>query len=202
MTKAGRGGIGTTLILALLLVVVSLAAGVGLALVIWNPTQPDDEAVVLGIRRLNQLTTVEYTAQVLVTEEENAEIFQQPLPEFLTGEQLLLVAVGEVQAGVDLDTLGPEDVRVVGETITIDLPDAQILGFSLDEGKTRLYDRDRGLFKIRGNDELIEEARRKAEDRGVETARENDILEKAQDNAEVSIRTLMTSSGYERVVFQ
>ncbi len=43
---------------------------------------------------------------------------------------------------------------------------------------------------------------RKAEDRVVEIARENDILEKAQANAEGSIRTLMTSSGYERVVFQ
>ena len=36
----------------------------------------------------------------------------------------------------------------------------------------------------------------------MEIARENDILEKAQANAEGSIRTLTTSSGYERVVFQ
>ena len=43
--------------------------------------------------------------------------------------------------------------------------------------KTRLYDRDRGLFKIRRNDELIEEARRDAEDRMVEAARENNILQ-------------------------
>ena len=202
MTKIGGGGFGTTLVLALLLVIVSVAAGAGIAYLIWNPTEPADSTVVQGIRQLNELATVEYTAQALVTEEENAEIFQQPLPEFLTGEQLLLVAVGEVEAGVDLDRLGPEDVRVVGETVMIDLPDARILGSSLDEDKTRLYDRDRGLFKIRGNDELIEEARRDAEDKIVETARENGILEKAQNNAEVSIRALATSFGYERVVFQ
>lgn len=180
-TKVMGGGIGTTLVLAVLLVAVSLAAGLGLAFVIWNPTEPDESASVLGIRQLNELATVEYTTQVLVTEEENAQIFRQPLPEFLTGEQLLLVAVGEVQAGVDLDTLGPEDVQSVGKTVTIELPEARILGTSLDEDKTRLYDRDRGLLKPRGNDELIEEARR---------------------DAEVSIRTLMTSLGYEEVVFQ
>ncbi len=201
MTKVGRGGVGTTLILALLLVIVSAAAGVGLALAIWNPTEPDDTAVVLGIRRLNELATVEYTTQVIVTEEENAEIFRQPLPEFLTGEKLLLVAVGEVEAGVDLDELGPDDVRVLGETVIIDLPDARVLGASLDEDKTRLYDRDRGLLKIRGNDELIEEARRDAEDEIVKAARDNGILAKAQNNAEVSIRTLMLSFGYDEVQF-
>ncbi len=202
MTKVGRGGVGTTLILALLLVIVSAAAGVGLALAIWNPTEPDDTAVVLGIRRLNELATVEYTTQVIVTEEENAQIFGWTPPEAVTGEKLLLVAVGEVEAGVDLDELGPEDMRVLGETVIIDLPDARILGSSLDEDKTRLYDRDRGLLTGGGNDELIEEARRDAEDEIVETARENGILAKAQNNAEVSIRTLVISVGYERVVFQ
>jgi hypothetical protein len=92
-------------------------------------------------------------------------------------------------------------VRVMGETVIIDLPDARIIDSSLDEDKTRLYDRDRGLFKIRGNDELIEEARRDAEDRMVEAAEENDILERAQNNAEASITTLVTSLGYDEVTF-
>jgi hypothetical protein len=199
--KISSGGFGATLILAMLLVVVSVAAGAGLVYLIWNPTQPDEPAVVEGIQRLNELATVKYTTQVLVTKEENAEIFRQPLPEFLTGEKVLLVAVGEVEAGVDLDELGPEDVRVTGDTVHIDLPAARILDSSLDEDKTRLYDRDRGVLKIRGDDDLIEEARRDAEDRMVEAAKDNDILTKAQDNAEASIRTLITSLGYDEVRF-
>jgi Protein of unknown function (DUF4230) len=199
VTKTRSGGFGTTLILALLLVIVSI--GAGLAYLIWNPTEPDEPAVVQGIQRLNELATVRYTTQVLVTEEENATFFRQPLPEFLTGEKVLLVAVGEVEAGVDLDELGPQEVRVTGDTVYINLPQARILDSSLDEDKTRLYDRDQGLFKIRGNDELIEEARRDAEDRMVEAARENDILDKAQDNAETSISTLVTSLGYDEVQF-
>jgi hypothetical protein len=201
MTKIGSGGLGTTLILALLLVIVSVAAGAGLVYLIWNPTEPDEPAVVQGIQRLNELATVKYTTQVIVTEKENTKILRQPLPEFLTGEKVLLVAVGEVEAGVDLDELGPEDVRVKGDTVYIDLPEARILDSSLDEDKTRLFDRDRGLFKIRGNDELIEEARRDAEDRMVEAARENDLLDKARDNSEASISTLITSLGYDEVRF-
>jgi hypothetical protein len=175
--------------------------GAGLVYLIWNPTEPDEPAIVQGIHRLNELATAKYTTQVVVTEEENTKIFRQPLPEFLTGEKVLLVAVGEVEAGVDLDELGPEDVRVTGDTVYINLPEARVLDSSLDEDKTRLYDRDRGLFKIRGNDELIEEARCDAEGRMVEAARENDILDKAQDNAETSISTLVTSLGYDEVQF-
>jgi len=156
---------------------------------------------VLGVQRLNELATVRQTVQVIVTEEENESILTQPLPEFLTGEKLLLVAVGEVEAGVDLDELGDDDVRVVGKTVTIDLPDARILGSSLDEDQTRLYDRDRGLLKLRGNDDLLEEARRDGEDRMVETAREGGIIEQAQNNAEDSIRAFATSLGYRQVVF-
>jgi Protein of unknown function (DUF4230) len=199
--KMSSGGLGATLILALLLVIVSVAAGAGLVYLIWNPTEPDEPAVVQGIQRLNELATVKYTTQVLVTEEENSEIFRQPLPEFLTGEKVLLVAVGEVEAGVDLDELEPEDVRVKGDTVYLDLPAARILDSSLDEDKTRLYDRDRGVFKIRGDDDLIEEARRDAVDKMVEAARENGILDKAQDNAETSISTLVTSLGYDEVRF-
>ena len=201
MTKAGRDGFGTTLILALLLVILSVAAGAGLTYLIWNPTEPDKPPVVLGIRQLNELATVEQTIQVVVTEEENAEIFQQPLPEFLTGEKLLLVAVGEVEAGVNLDELREEDVRIIGETVIIDLPEARILDTSLDEDATTLYDRDRGLLKPRGNDELIEEARRSALKKIQEGAENNDVLEQAQTNAEDSIRVLVTTLGYERVQF-
>lgn len=210
MAKIRGGGFATTLVLALLLVALALAAGVGIARygdripwladLLGEPTR-DSDAVIEGIQRLNELATVRYTTQVIVTEEENERILQQPLPEFLTGESVILVAWGEVEAGIDLDELGKDDVQVEGERTTIDLPEARILESSLDEDRTRLFDRDRGLLKIRGNDALLEEARRDAEDRMVEIARENGIVEQAENNAEDSIRQFLTSLGYDQVVF-
>lgn len=202
MNKAGRGGFGRTVVPAVALVVVSLAAGVGLAYLVWEAGTEEGGDAVLGIRQLNELATVEYTTQVVVTVEENPKILRLlPSPDFLTGEQLIVVAEGEVEAGIDLGDLGEDEVRVAGVTVFVELPDARILGTSLNEDGTRLYDRDRGLLRIRGNDELIDAAREKAEDRVFDVARKNGILEKAQDNAEDSIRGLVTSLGYQRVVF-
>jgi hypothetical protein len=49
----------------------------------------------------------------------------------------------------------------------VELPRARVLHSSLDEDKTRLHDRDPRLLRIRGNDALLEEARRDAEDKMV-----------------------------------
>jgi hypothetical protein len=118
----------------------------------------------------------------------------------LTREEVLLVATGEVEAGVDLYELESDDVQVQGNRITIDLREARILGSSLDEENTQLCAWDSGWL-VREDYTLVEEARRDAEERILETAQENGILEQAQNNAEDSIRTFLNSLGYEEVVF-
>jgi hypothetical protein len=70
------------------------------------------------------------------------------------------------------------------------------------QAQTKLYDRDRGLLRLRGNDDLLDDARRDGKYRMVETARENGIIEQARDNAEDSIRTLVPSLGYREVMFK
>jgi hypothetical protein len=61
ITKTSSGGFGTTLILAILLVLVSAASDAGFVYLNWNPTEPQEPTVVPGIHRLNDLATVKYT---------------------------------------------------------------------------------------------------------------------------------------------
>jgi hypothetical protein len=44
---------------------------------------------------------------------------------------------------------------VIGDTVTIDLPEPQILSASLDEEKTRVYDRDFSPLNVRPDDDLV-----------------------------------------------
>jgi hypothetical protein len=118
----------------------------------------------------------------------------------LSGEKIL-VATGEVEAGVDQAEMGEDDVRVDGDRMTIDLLEPQILSSSLDEERTRVYDRDRGLFNLGADDVLVQEARQAAGAEVVATAEENGILQTAESNTEESIRAFVTTLGFEEVEF-
>lgn len=204
-----RSGLGTTLVLALVIVVLAVLLGVGLAnygeklpllgpLFVEEPARTTTSPVVVeGIQELDRLATVRWTESVVVTRESGGTRLEQ----FLTGERVLLVATGEVEAGVDLAEINEDDVRVDGDRVTIDLPEPQILSSSLDEERTRVYDRDRGLLNLGADDVLVQEARRDAEAEVVSTAEENGILETAERNAEESIRAFVTTLGFEEVEF-
>jgi len=205
-------GLGTTLVLALLIVVLSVALGIGigrfdflerLPVVGWllkdEPEQTTTGPVVVeGIQDLNQLTTLHWKGFVFVTIESGGTRWEQ----IVSGEVVRLVAVGDVEAGVNLAELEQGDVRVEEKTVTIQLPEPEILSVSLDESETRVYDRDFSLLNIRPDDETPEKARDVALDRIAEAAREDDVLNTAEKNAEDSIRAFVTTLGFEEVRFE
>lgn len=212
MGKKG-GGLGTTLVLALVIVVVGVGLGVALntqgfmeRLPVIGPLFYEEEpaqtttgpVVVEGVQDLNRLATVRWRESVIVTRESGGT----ELERFLAGEKVLLVATGDVEAGVDLASLGRDDVKVSGETVTIRLPEPEILSVSLDEQKTGVYDRDFGPLNLRPDDDLVEQARAAAVDRIEQAARDEDILDQAEQNAEDSIRAFVRTLGFEEVRFE
>jgi hypothetical protein len=206
------GGIGTTFVLALVIVVLSVALGVGIGSFDFTERMPvigpllEDRpprtttgpVVVEGIQELDQLATVRWTESVLVTRESGGTDLERTL----TGERVLLVATGDVEAGVSLAELGEDDVRVDGEVVNIRLPEPEILSVSLDEEETRVYDRDFGPLNFRPDDGLVEEARDVALDKLEKAALDEDILDQAEQNGENSIRAFVTTLGFEEVRFE
>lgn len=203
----------TTLVLALVIVVLSAGLGVGISqfgfmqrLPIVGPflfeKQPEKTTtgpvVVEGIQDLNQLTTLHWKGYVFVTKESGGTRLER----VFSGEVVRLVAIGDVDAGVDLAEVEQGDVRVTEETVTIRLPEPEILSVSLDEDETRVYDRDFSLLNIRPDDEMAEEARDVALDRITEAAREDDVLDTAEKNAKDSIRAFVTTLGFKEVRFE
>jgi hypothetical protein len=207
------GGLGITLVLAFIIVLLGVGLGVAISTAgfmervpIIGPLLFEEEpaqtttgpVVVEGIRDLDQLATVRWTESVIVTRESGGTELEQ----FLAGEKVLLVATGDVEAGVNLADLGREDVKVNGEMVTIRLPEPEILSASLDEDETRVYDRDFGLLNLRPDDDLAEQARGAAVERIEQAARDENILENAERNAEDSIRAFVTTLGFKEVRFE
>lgn len=200
----------TTLVLALVIVVLGVALGVGLArfgssLPIVGPLLGEKPprtttgpVVVEGIQELDQLATVRWTESVPVTRETGGGI----LDRLFSGEKVIVIATGKVEAGVDLGDISKDDVSVGGDSVSIDLPQPEILSASLDEEKTRVYDRDFSPLNMRPDDQLVEEARLRAVEKIKGAARENEILDTAEKNAEDSVRAFVTTLGFEEVRFR
>jgi hypothetical protein len=156
-------------------------------------TQP---AIINQIRGLSRLETVNYQLEKVVTGKSSG-----PLPDLLTSDKILLVAHGEVVAGIDLSRLKPEDVTVLSGTVTINMPDAEVLYTRLDNDKTYVYDRQTGIFS-KPDPNLETEMRRVAEKEILDAALEDGILDKATENARTVLRTLVTGLGYKDVQFK
>ena len=150
--------------------------------------------VVEMIRQLSRLETVEYSLDKIVEGERQSAY----LPDFLAGDKLLLVAHGEVIAGIDLGQLKTGDVLVNGDTVHVRLPAAQILTTRTDNGRTRVYSRMTGLL-VSSDPSLESDVRQTAELQIAQAALDDRILEKARQNARASVTALLYGLRFRKV---
>ena len=154
-------------------------------------------SVVEKIRQLSRMETVVYSLDKIVEgDRENAY-----LPGFLAGDKLLLVAHGEVIAGIDLAQLKAGDVQVKGDAVQVRLPPAQILTTRIDNGRTRVYSRMTGLLGA-ADPNLESEVRLAAEQQITQAALDDGILDKARANARTSVTALLYGLGFRTVDVQ
>ncbi len=168
----------------------SFVSGRTLTIDVSQPT------VVDRIQRLQRLETVVYTMDKVVTGAKENPL----LPDFLTGDRLLMLVHGEVVAGIDFSNLKPDDVKVNGKQVLLHLPAAQVFTTRLDSAKTRVYSRQTGLL-VSSDPNLETQVRQEAERQLQEAALADGILHTAQLNATSTISSLLQGLGFEKVEF-
>jgi hypothetical protein len=157
----------------------------------------DPEAVIHQIQALARLETIQYTIEKVIT----AESGHPDALEFLFGDKLILVAHGEIIAGVDMAKIEAEDLVMKDETLYVMLPRVEIFVAELDNEKTYVFDRDTGLF-THGNVDLETIARQAAEEAVLNAALDDGILVQAEINAEHYLIRLFDALGFPDVVFE
>lgn len=166
---------------------------------VLNPTPtiiPDPVTIIHSVRSLARLETIQYSVEKVITAESGQGAFG-----FLFGDRLLLVAHGVVIAGVDLEKLSPQDLRLENGILYVHLPPAEIFIATLDNAKSYVYNRETGVL-TKGNVQLESEARRAAEEEIRKAAVEDGILEQANRNAQAYLLRLFLQLGYRDVVFE
>ena len=157
-----------------------------------------------SLERLSEYRAASANLQVVVDIEEDAKL----LPGFIKGSKTLLVAAGNVDAGVDFGGLKGSNIQVNEErtAATITLPGATLSNARIDLERTRVFDTDRGLLDRVGeafgdggaDDErqLLRFAQRKL----AEAARADpNILATAERNTRAMLEGMLRGLGFERV---
>jgi len=156
---------------------------------------PSSATVIEGVQSLSRLETASYHIEKVIT----AESGQGPLG-FLFGDKLLLIAYGEIIAGVDLSQIGPDDLMISSDgTAYLRMPAVEVFVATLDNHRTYVYDRRTGVGGM--NTQLETAARQEAENLILQAAIEDGLELKASDNARDFLRSFVIGLGVEHVIF-
>ena len=128
------------------------------------------------------------------------------MPAVLAGERVQFVAVGTVDAVVDLSTLTADAIAFDPETnsVIVTLPQPTIADPVIDHEQSHVMNRDRGLFNRLGglfSDNPTSEAALydAASQKMADAAAESGLVAMAQDHVEDVLETTITRLGVEEV---
>lgn len=189
-------------ILVLLLLAIFFAGGLLLGVFGYRmvqqgkgPQMVNTPVVIQQVRGLSELVTVQYVIEKVVILEDIKYIA------VLGESRVLMVAHGIVKAGINLENLKPEQVKISGTSIEITLPPARITDAYLDEHQTRVVERTTGLLRVFDKD-LEQTARQQAVDDIRRAARNAGIQKEADKRARLQLEVLFRQMGFTEVEFK
>jgi hypothetical protein len=157
---------------------------------------PDPVTIINEVRSIARLETIQYTVEKVITAESGQGVLAP-----LFGDRLLFVGHGVVIAGIDMQKINPEDLRLQEGVLYVRLPQTEILVATLDNEKSYVYDRQTGVL-TKGQEDLETQARQVAEQEIRQAALDDGILDLARQNAETYLEKFFNALGYQQVVFE
>lgn len=165
-----------------------------------TPTIRDRGGAIQQMKNLQRLETQRFSIERVV----EASTARGDALDMFLGERLLLIASGDVVAGVDLSKLTDRDVIISsdGMSVTLTLPASEIFSARLNNERTRVYDRQTRLLTqlTGGQDPTLEtQARQEAERQILAAACENGIMQRAAEEAKRSMEQFLRLLEFENV---
>lgn len=112
----------------------------------WSDKSKDRTVLLQSIKDVSQLQSAIGTFELLVdTGDDNIA-----LPDVISGRRTVFLAVGTVNAHVDLSGISEGDLKVSpdGKSATLRLPEAQLEKPNLDHEALKVYRNDRGVLDL------------------------------------------------------
>lgn len=160
-----------------------------------TPTpSPTPTPIVVGWRELGYLTSVQATLQTVAEVQRERVVLGIPIT-----ERVLLLAVGNVQAGIDMTAIKPEGAVVNGTSVKLTLPRAKVTSVELLPSETKIFDSQRSWFlsEYEGMEvEALNQARIQLEAWAVDR---NAILPQAEKTARLQLTEFLSQLGFDTI---
>ncbi|MBN1252330.1 MAG: DUF4230 domain-containing protein [Bacteroidales bacterium] len=158
-------------------------------------SQLDRAMIISKLRNSAKLATVEYiVTKVISAKDKNW---------FAKDAYFFAETEATIKAGIDLDKLKEEDIKIEGSKISILLPPIEILNFSYPaEGFTVInkYSDDSAIFKWNSIDvSLKDDLYRQGEASIRESLEDLGIIKTAQKNTRILLTKILNLSGFEEI---
>lgn len=202
--------LAAVLVLALVLLGASQVPGmigdqVSRALSAANPfetttTDRTGDPVLLSLEELSDFRAASAYLEVVVDVEDDTGF----VPDFISGERVIYVGKGNVDAFVDFSDLDGDRVTVSddGESVTVTLPAPRAAEPALDLEESYVADADAGLIERFRGSELEREAQLEAAARLGQVAGEGELLDLARSSTTDTLEALLGSLGFTEVIVE
>ena len=158
--------------------------------------QPTIISDLLGqqLRSVQELVSVEYHYTNMGKFENQLDFYGWKVP--LTKKSFIISYDGTIKAGVDL---GEVQVEVSGKTITVTLPEAQVLSHEMDEDSIQVFDETQNVFnplQISDYTGFTADQKKEVEQRALDKGLLQEAREKAGDAVEQLLELLPGMEEY------
>lgn len=170
----------------------------GFILLVISSCGTDDTPVrnseIYEIRSVGTLSTSEYTVSKIIKLNDKGEWY------YWGDRKILISCKAKIKAGVNLNRLAAEDIKVDGKKITIQLPEPEIISFEMnpDQIKTEMVD----VSGFRA--EFSQQEKNKILQLGEKSIRKDlqqlNILRDAETNAIVFLTDFYKNLGFEEII--
>jgi len=206
MSRSGGGGfVRTVVALGVVVVALVVVAGVvGWKLLPFSTERKDHSPppILTELRELSDFHAAQAQFEVIIDLEDDVRF----LPQVIAGERVQYVAVGTVDAVVDLATLPEDAINYDAEAnrAVVYLPSPTISEPVIDLEQSHVMNRDRGLFNRvgglfsdnpTGEEELIQAAQEKMSDAAAQT----DLVDTAEQQVEDLFVPMIENLGVDEV---
>ncbi len=204
-----RSGVKLGIAAAIVLVLAVALGAAGFLPSLSNPfaterEQRDSPAILQALEDVSDYTAATANLQTSFEVED-----ESVLPDFLLGETISFEAYGSVDGVVDFSALTADAIVVDDKAVTITLPQPTLANVRVDPDESRVVDVDRGVldrFADLVTDDAVNESDlyAVAEERLLESAAQTELIERARENTDVFLTTLLSELGFEEeaVVFE